>query len=261
MYGKYSFKEFNTNAVLTQERMRNFDAGEVIPMAETFMKKAKDDGKPFFVWLNTSHMHFYTRLNDQWRYAAEKYTSEADYHGSGMLQHYHDIGLVLKWLEEQGLLENTVIWYSTDNGLALHQGGEARWGAKRSFFLLSFSFNILRFSFCRPFFLTDKASRFFQKTGIFGYRKKQRENRSFIMEKAIQLKVRKDLDSRQQHTILKLKGSLISKGYTEIIHILDQDEEFHINTFETPLEKRSEVQQYIHAFIDKENLVDTISIK
>lgn len=81
------------------------------------------------------------------------------------------------------------------------------------------------------------------------------------MEKAIQLKVRKDLDSRQQHTILKLKGSLISKGYTEIIHILDQDEEFHINSFETDKEKRSEVQQYIHAFIDKENLVDTISIK
>jgi hypothetical protein len=45
------------------------------------------------------------------------------------------------------------------------------------------------------------------------------------MEKTIQLKVRKDLDPYQQHTVLKLKGSLISKGYTQIIHILDQDEE------------------------------------
>ncbi|WP_313903068.1 hypothetical protein [Flavobacterium anhuiense] len=58
------------------------------------------------------------------------------------------------------------------------------------------------------------------------------------MEKTIQLKVRKDLDAREQHTILKLKGSLISKGYTEIIHILDQDEDYHINTFETATEKK-----------------------
>ncbi len=81
------------------------------------------------------------------------------------------------------------------------------------------------------------------------------------MEKAIQLKVRKDLDARQQHTIIKLKGSLISKGYTEILHIVDQDEEFHINTFETSSEKRNEVQEYIAAFINQENLADTITLK
>jgi len=81
------------------------------------------------------------------------------------------------------------------------------------------------------------------------------------MEKAIQLQVRKDLDARQQHTILRLKGSLISKGYTEIIHILDQDEEFHINTFETAADKRSEVQQYITSFINQENLEGTITVR
>ncbi|MFD2941796.1 hypothetical protein [Flavobacterium notoginsengisoli] len=81
------------------------------------------------------------------------------------------------------------------------------------------------------------------------------------MDKAIQLRVRKDLDARQQLTVIKLKGSLISKGYTEIIHILDQDEEFHINTFETSPEKRNEVQEYIAAFINQENLLDTITLK
>jgi arylsulfatase A-like enzyme len=80
------------------------------------MKNAKDDDKPFFVWLNTSRMHLYTRLDDKWRYAAEEYTSEADIHGSGMLQHDHDIGLVLDWLKENGLADNTIVWYSTDNG-------------------------------------------------------------------------------------------------------------------------------------------------
>ena len=81
------------------------------------------------------------------------------------------------------------------------------------------------------------------------------------MEKTIQLKVRKDLDPQRQHTIIKLKGSLISRGYTQIIHILDQDDQFHINTFETPAEHRDEVQQYIAAFISEQNLADTIYVQ
>ena len=74
--------------------MKNFDAGEVIPLALDFMATSHEAGEPFFVWLNTSRMHLYTRLNDEWRYAAEEYTSEADIHGSGMLQHDHDVGIV-----------------------------------------------------------------------------------------------------------------------------------------------------------------------
>lgn len=80
------------------------------------------------------------------------------------------------------------------------------------------------------------------------------------MEKAIKLKVRKELNSQQQLNIIKLKGSLITKGYTEIIHILDQDDEFHINSFETAVETNMEVQEFINAFIIRENLADTISL-
>ncbi|WP_432719663.1 arylsulfatase [Jeongeupia wiesaeckerbachi] len=115
-FGKMGAQACKDTGPLTQKRMEEFDELEVIPKAESFMKKAKSDGKPFFVWLNTSRMHLYTRLSDKWRYAAEKYSSEGDLHGSGMLQHDHDIGLVLKFLKDQGLDENTIIWYSTDNG-------------------------------------------------------------------------------------------------------------------------------------------------
>ena len=115
-FGRVGKQRIEDTGPLTQERMKNFDAGEVIPKAFDFMGKAKDADEPFFVWLNTSRMHLYTRLNDEWRYAAEDYTSEADYHGSGMLQHNHDIGLVLDWLDQQGLAEDTIVWYSTDNG-------------------------------------------------------------------------------------------------------------------------------------------------
>ncbi|TDO97022.1 hypothetical protein [Flavobacterium sp. 245] len=79
------------------------------------------------------------------------------------------------------------------------------------------------------------------------------------MERAIKLKIRKDVNGSQQFNIIKLKGSLISKGYTEIIHILDQDDEFHINSFATRDEIKNEVQDYIASFISKENLVDAVS--
>jgi len=115
-FGKVGRQKIEDTGPLTRKRMENFDAEEVIPKAEGFMQKAKTDGKPFFVWLNTSRMHLYTHLNDEWRYAAEKYTSEADIHGSGMLQHDHDIGLVLDFLKQNGLDKNTIVWYSTDNG-------------------------------------------------------------------------------------------------------------------------------------------------
>jgi hypothetical protein len=81
------------------------------------------------------------------------------------------------------------------------------------------------------------------------------------MQKEILLQVRNDLDPRQQLTIIKQKGRLISKGYTDIIHILDQDEDFHINTFETSPELSNEVQQYIATFINNENLLETVSMK
>lgn len=115
-FGRVGMQTIEDTGPLTQERMKNFDSAEVIPLAQNFMASAKEADEPFFVWLNTSRMHLYTRLDDKWRYAAEEYTSESDYHGSGMLQHDHDIGLVLDWLEEQGLAENTIVWYSTDNG-------------------------------------------------------------------------------------------------------------------------------------------------
>ncbi|HSM06417.1 MAG TPA: arylsulfatase [Longimicrobiales bacterium] len=115
-FGRVGKQKITDTGPLTQERMKDFDHSEVAPKAMDFMERAKADDKPFFVWISTSRMHLYTRLNEKWRYAAEHHTSEADYHGSGMLQHDHDIGVILDWLDEQGLSDDTIVWYSTDNG-------------------------------------------------------------------------------------------------------------------------------------------------
>lgn len=115
-FGRVGKQKITDTGPLPIERMENFDEGEVIPKALDFMRKANDGDEPFFIWLNTSRMHLYTHLNEKWRYAAEKFTHEDDMHGSGMLQHDHDIGLVLDFLKENGLEEDTIVWYSTDNG-------------------------------------------------------------------------------------------------------------------------------------------------
>lgn len=115
-FGRVGMQVIEDTGPLTQERMKNFDSGEVIPKALDFIKKAKDADEPFFVWLNTSRMHLYTRIDDEWLQKVEKYTSEVDYYGAGMMQHDHDIGTVLDALEKMGLEENTIVIYSTDNG-------------------------------------------------------------------------------------------------------------------------------------------------
>ncbi|WP_317173651.1 hypothetical protein [Flavobacterium sp. ANB] len=60
--------------------------------------------------------------------------------------------------------------------------------------------------------------------------------------------------------IIRLKGSLISKGYTEIIYILYQDNELNINSLEATDETKSKVQEFIKVFVIKENMADTISL-
>jgi arylsulfatase len=115
-FGRVGKQTITDTGPLTRERMKTFDGEELVPRAIDFMERASADDRPFFVWLNTSRMHLYTRLNQEWRYAAEDYTSEADLYGSGLLQHDHDIGVVLDFLDSSGLNDNTIVWYSTDNG-------------------------------------------------------------------------------------------------------------------------------------------------
>jgi len=115
-FGEVGRQRCTDTGPLTRERMKNFDGEEMIPKAIDFMARAKDADEPFFVWMNTSRMHLYTRIEDEWLQEVEQYTSEADYYGAGMLQHDRDIGRVLDWLEAQGLADDTIVIYSTDNG-------------------------------------------------------------------------------------------------------------------------------------------------
>ena len=77
------------------------------------MKAANDEGKPFFVWLNFTHMHFFTHTKPESIGQAGRWQSP--YHDT-MIDHDKNVGQMLDYLDELGITENTFVMYSTDNG-------------------------------------------------------------------------------------------------------------------------------------------------
>jgi arylsulfatase len=65
------------------------------------------------VWFNTTHMHFRTHIKDGSRGKAGRWQSE--YHDV-MVDHDELVGQILDHLDAQGLAEDTIVVYSTDNG-------------------------------------------------------------------------------------------------------------------------------------------------
>lgn len=62
------------------------------------------------------------------------------------------------------------------------------------------------------------------------------------MNKTIKLRVKKEIERDKELKVLKLKGTLISRGYTEIIHIADENEDFHLNTFITSADHKKKLK-------------------
>lgn len=80
------------------------------------------------------------------------------------------------------------------------------------------------------------------------------------MNKTIKLRVRKEIERESELKVLKLKGALITKDYTEIIHIEDENEDFYVNTFSTSADQKKEAENYILDYISSHNLNDIITL-
>jgi len=102
--------EIEDTGPLTRKRMETVDE-ETTAAALDFMQRAHDEGKPFFVWWNSTRMHIFTHLPAAWE-GKTGYGIYAD----GMAQHDADVGQLLDKLDELGIAENTIVMYSTDNG-------------------------------------------------------------------------------------------------------------------------------------------------
>ncbi len=100
---------------LTSERMKTFD-DELVDKSKDFMRRAKEAGKPFFIWHACSRMHVYTHLKDESRNLATNISTDMDLFGSGLMEHDLQVGELLDYLDELGIAENTIVIYTTDNG-------------------------------------------------------------------------------------------------------------------------------------------------
>ncbi|MGE0153048.1 MAG: arylsulfatase [Reyranellaceae bacterium] len=95
---------------LTKKRMETVDE-EVSKHACAFIDKAHKEGKPFFLWFNTTGMHFRT-------HTAKKHEGKSGqgFYNDAMVAHDEHIGELLAKLDELGIADNTIVMYSTDNG-------------------------------------------------------------------------------------------------------------------------------------------------
>jgi arylsulfatase A-like enzyme len=97
---------------LTKKRMETVDE-EFLKAAADFIKRQHKDGNPFFVWFNTTHMHFRTHVRPD--YAGKSGLWQSEYHDA-MIYHDWCVGQLLKLLDDLGIADNTIVMYSTDNG-------------------------------------------------------------------------------------------------------------------------------------------------
>jgi arylsulfatase len=111
-WGKPGKQRIEDTGPLTKKRMETCDE-EFAAAAKDFMKRQNDDGKPFFVWLNTTHMHLFTHTKKESLGQAGRWQSP--YHDT-MVDHDKLVGDVLDYLDELGIADDTFIMYSTDNG-------------------------------------------------------------------------------------------------------------------------------------------------
>ncbi len=95
---------------LTRKRMETIDE-EVTSRALDWMDKTHADGKPMFLWYNTTRMHIFTHLKEE----SQGVTGLGVY-ADGMVEHDGMVGEILQKIKDLGIEDNTIIMYSTDNG-------------------------------------------------------------------------------------------------------------------------------------------------
>jgi len=95
---------------LSKKRMETID-DETVAAAIDFIKRQNDAGKPFFCWWNGTRMHFRTHVKPE-----NRGISGQDEYSDGMVEHDLHVGELLHLLDELGIADNTIVFYSTDNG-------------------------------------------------------------------------------------------------------------------------------------------------
>ena len=113
-WGKVGKQIVEDAGALPAKRMETVDS-EILERAINFMDKSLDEDKPFFVWLNPSRMHVVTHLSEHYDNTRTPENGWSIYE-AGMLEVDDGVGKVMAFLEENGITDNTIVVFTTDNG-------------------------------------------------------------------------------------------------------------------------------------------------
>jgi arylsulfatase A-like enzyme len=111
-YGRRGRQRIEDTGPLTKKRMETID-DDTTAACKDFIVRAHDADTPFFVWMNTTHMHYKTHPKPGSVGQAGRWQSP--YHDT-MIDHDKLVGELLDQLDELGIAEDTIVIYSTDNG-------------------------------------------------------------------------------------------------------------------------------------------------
>jgi arylsulfatase len=111
-FGRVGKQVIEDTGPLTRERMETCD-DEFVAAARDFITRNHAEGKPFFCWVNTTHMHLRTHTKPESVGQAGRWQSR--YHDT-MIDHDKNVGELLDLVDELGIADDTIVMYSTDNG-------------------------------------------------------------------------------------------------------------------------------------------------
>ncbi|MFT6276513.1 MAG: arylsulfatase, partial [Halioglobus sp.] len=115
----YADGKIEDSGPLTSKRMETVDE-EFLAASLKFIDKANKDGKPFFVWFNSTRMHYYTHVKPE-----QLGASGQGFYNDAMVEHDGHVGILLSKLDDLGIADNTIVIYSTDNGPHFNQWPDA----------------------------------------------------------------------------------------------------------------------------------------
>jgi len=111
-WGRVGKQKIENTGPLTKKRMETCDT-EFVAAAQDFIKRAHKDDQPFFVWLNTTWMHF--RVHPPKEIIGQSGRWQSEYHDA-MIEHDKHVGQMLDLLDELDIADDTIVMYSSDNG-------------------------------------------------------------------------------------------------------------------------------------------------
>jgi len=111
-FGKVGKQTIVDTGPLTKKRMETID-DDVAARSADFIQRQSKAGKPFFVWVNFTHMHLRTHVKPE---SVGQAGPAMGAYPDAMIDHDKNVGTVLDAIDAAGIADNTFVMYGTDNG-------------------------------------------------------------------------------------------------------------------------------------------------